>query len=90
MHTHTHTYTHTQGNPDSGWILLDYGTVIVNIMTPAAREYYELEKLWQNGEVIRECLWLLKKNIAVCVRACIIMCVCVRACVCVCACVRIK
>eukprot|EP00960_Hanusia_phi_P066402 766393-Hanusia_phi.AAC.3 len=37
-----------QGNPDSGWILLDYGEVIVNIMTAAAREFYDLEEHWRN------------------------------------------
>uniref|UniRef100_A0A7S0VSN1 Ribosomal silencing factor RsfS n=1 Tax=Hemiselmis tepida TaxID=464990 RepID=A0A7S0VSN1_9CRYP len=41
-----------QGKPDSGWILLDYGDVIVNILTTAAREYYDLESLWKNGELI--------------------------------------
>jgi len=41
-----------QGKPDSGWILLDYGDVIVNILTSAAREYYDLESLWKNGELI--------------------------------------
>mmetsp|Transcript_44859 Transcript_44859/g.72192 ORF Transcript_44859/g.72192 Transcript_44859/m.72192 type:complete len:294 (-) Transcript_44859:318-1199(-) len=41
-----------QGNPDSGWILLDYGEVIVNIMTEQAREFYDLEDHWSNGELI--------------------------------------
>jgi ribosome-associated protein len=41
-----------QGNPDSGWILLDYGEVIVNVMTEQAREFYDLEDHWSNGELI--------------------------------------
>lgn len=41
-----------QGNPDSGWILLDYGEVIVNIMTEQAREFYDLEDHWSNGELV--------------------------------------
>jgi len=41
-----------QGNPDSGWILLDYGEVIVNVMTEQAREFYDLEDHWANGELI--------------------------------------
>jgi hypothetical protein len=41
-----------EGNPDSGWILMDYGEVLVNVMTESAREYYDLESLWANGELI--------------------------------------
>lgn len=41
-----------QGNPDSGWILLDYGEVIVNVMTEQAREFYDIEDHWSNGELI--------------------------------------
>ena len=41
-----------QGNLDSGWILLDYGEVIINIMTEQAREFYDLEDHWSNGELI--------------------------------------
>ena len=41
-----------EGNPDSGWILMDYGEVLVNVMTESAREYYDLESLWANGEPI--------------------------------------
>jgi ribosome-associated protein len=41
-----------QGNPDSGWILLDYGEVIVNVMTEQAREFYDIEHHWSNGELI--------------------------------------
>ncbi len=36
-----------EGTADSGWILLDFGSVVVNVMTPVARKYYALEKLWK-------------------------------------------
>lgn len=43
-------YTHAiQGAPESGWILLDYGDIIVHIMTPKSRSYYDLESFWANG-----------------------------------------
>lgn len=35
-----------EGDLGSDWILLDLGDVIVHAMTPQAREYYQLEKLW--------------------------------------------
>ena len=36
-----------EGNADSGWILLDYGDVIVHIMTPKSRLFYDIEGQWR-------------------------------------------
>jgi ribosome-associated protein len=38
---------HEEGTPDSGWILLDYGDVIVHIFAPFERDYYQLDKFWE-------------------------------------------
>ena len=38
-----------EGTIDSGWLLLDFGEVIVHIFAPREREYYELEKLWSRA-----------------------------------------
>ena len=35
-----------EGTLDSGWLLLDYGDVIVHIFAPFEREYYKLDDLW--------------------------------------------
>jgi ribosome-associated protein len=35
-----------EGNADSGWILLDFGDVMVHIMTPRSRLYYDIEGQW--------------------------------------------
>ena len=32
-----------EGSADSGWILLDYGEVMVHIMTPKSRLFYDIE-----------------------------------------------
>jgi ribosome-associated protein len=37
---------HTEGKPDSGWVLLDYGDVIVHVFSPTQRSFYNLEQLW--------------------------------------------
>ncbi len=43
-----------EGAEDSGWVLLDYGSVIVHLFSPEEREHYALEKLWRAGrEVVR-------------------------------------
>jgi ribosome-associated protein len=41
-----------EGDASSGWILLDYGDVILHLFSPALREYYRLEDLWRDGQVL--------------------------------------
>lgn len=40
---------HHEGTVDSGWLLLDFGNVIVHIFAPFEREYYQLDKLWNQA-----------------------------------------
>lgn len=40
---------HYEGTIDSGWLLLDFGDVIVHILAPFEREYYRLDKLWSQA-----------------------------------------
>jgi len=41
-----------EGDPEGGWILVDYGDVILHIFSPAVRSYYQLEDLWRDGKVL--------------------------------------
>ena len=43
---------HREGRPDSGWLLLDFGDVIVHIFAPFEREYYRLDELWHDATTI--------------------------------------
>lgn len=40
----------TAGKAEGSWVLQDYGDVIVHIMTPKEREFYNLEAFWGHAE----------------------------------------
>jgi ribosome-associated protein len=45
---------HREGNSDSGWVLLDFSDVIVHILRPEERDFYQIEEAWSNAlEVVR-------------------------------------
>jgi ribosome-associated protein len=37
----------TEGIAESGWVLMDYGDIIVHLFLPRERAYYDLEGLWR-------------------------------------------
>lgn len=44
--------SHIEGYRSNTWILLDYVDVIVHVFSDEARQYYDLERLWQDGEMV--------------------------------------
>jgi ribosome-associated protein len=42
----------TEGRPQGGWILVDFGSVIVHLFSPDRREYYTLEELWREAKIV--------------------------------------
>jgi ribosome-associated protein len=42
-----------EGEESGEWILVDLGEVLVHIMQPAIREYYNLEELWSKAQAAR-------------------------------------
>ena len=43
---------HQEGTLDSGWLLLDYGDVIVHVFGTRERDYYQLDELWQHARTV--------------------------------------
>ena len=43
---------HHEGALDSGWLLIDYGNVIVHVFATAERERYRLDKLWSEASPV--------------------------------------
>jgi ribosome-associated protein len=43
---------HREGVPADGWVLLDYGQIIVHVFAPEQREYYDLERRWREAPTL--------------------------------------
>ncbi len=41
-----------EGGSTDGWVVVDYGEVVVHLFSPDQRDYYQLEELWQEGKVL--------------------------------------
>ncbi len=41
-----------EGDPRNGWLLADFGDIIVHLFSPDRRDYYRLEELWSQGKVL--------------------------------------
>lgn len=41
-----------EGQPEDGWMLVDYDVVVLHVFSPDQRAYYRLEELWREGRVL--------------------------------------
>ena len=44
--------SHIEGYNSNSWVLLDYGSVVVHVFTQESRSFYDLDRLWQDGEEV--------------------------------------
>lgn len=50
-----------EGLQDSGWVLLDYGDMVVHVFLDEKRSYYDLERLWRDAPRVE---WKLERPAA--------------------------
>ena len=41
-----------EGSASSGWILIDFGDLVVHVFSPEKRDYYQLEDIWDQAHVV--------------------------------------
>ncbi len=41
-----------EGSEDDGWMLIDFGAIVIHVFDSEKREYYDLEELWQDARVV--------------------------------------
>ncbi len=41
---------HVEGHRSNSWVVIDYQTVVVHIFSEESREFYDLERLWKDGQ----------------------------------------
>lgn len=44
--------SHAEGAPESGWLLLDYGDVVMHVFLDETREFYALDRLWGDAPLL--------------------------------------
>ena len=52
MRDENSTLFHCDGEIDGDWIVMDYGDIVIHILTPDMRQKYALEELWSKGKIV--------------------------------------
>ena len=51
--------SHIEGHSEASWVLIDYIDLLVHVFTPAAREFYQLERLWRDAPLLE---WVVSES----------------------------
>jgi len=46
-----------EGARNSGWILLDYGDIVIHVFSSEDRLFYDLERVWRDGKTLDTAAW---------------------------------
>jgi ribosome-associated protein len=41
-----------EGSAESGWVLVDFGDLLVHLFSPDKRQFYDLEELWDDAHIV--------------------------------------
>lgn len=52
MHKAGYAHKGIEGYSEGGWILLDYYDIIVHIFSEESRRFYNIEKIWNDGDIV--------------------------------------
>jgi ribosome-associated protein len=44
---------HKEGRENAFWVLLDYGSIVVHVFQKEYRDFYQLEELWADGNIVK-------------------------------------
>jgi ribosome-associated protein len=50
LHTHGVRFPHREGRAGTEWLLLDYGSFIVHVLSEKMRLFYDIERLWRSAK----------------------------------------
>lgn len=48
----------TEGYRSGGWVLVDFGAIVVHLFLKDIREFYSLERLWRDAQEVDICQWI--------------------------------
>jgi ribosome-associated protein len=52
VHKTYHINVRQEGQPQEGWLLVDFGDIVLHLFSPDRRNYYRLEELWSKGKIL--------------------------------------
>lgn len=52
VHTKYDQWGRMEGVSQEGWLLVDFGDVVLHLFSPDRRQYYRLEELWSRGKIL--------------------------------------